>query len=146
MVAFARENLREHGFHESSPHHGDDNDDDRIDFVCGDALDVAPAMLADADIVWIDNQVWDLPLAVDVAEMLQSARMKSGALVVDFASASRRGVLAAYVGEAGDAKKFEEVGRSSSSDDAGCSQGLFRLATSWAGSRPGAPVRAFIRR
>lgn len=146
LVKFARENLREHGFHESSPHRGEDNDDDRIDFVCGDALDVAPAMLADADIVWIDNQVWDLPLAVDVAEMLQSARMKSGALVVDFASASRRGVLAAYVGEAGGTKKFEEVGQSSSSDDAGRSQGLFRLATSWAGSRPGAPVRAFVRR
>ena len=145
LVAFARENVREHGFNESYPH-----DDDRLDFVCGDALDVDAAMLADADVVWIDNQVWDLPLAVGVAEMLRRAEMKTGAMVVDFASAAQRGVAAAYAGEVGGERGgavFEERRRSESSKDASRrSSELFRLATSWAGSRPGAPVRVFVRR
>ena len=140
LVAFARDNVREHGFNESHRH-----DEDRLDFVCGDALDVDGAILAEADVVWIDNQVWDLPLSVGVAEMLRGAEMKPGAVVVDFASAARRGVAAVYVGEGGRGV-FEERQRSKSSGDDSRGPELFRLATSWAGTRPGTPVRVFVRR
>ena len=54
LVEFSRENVATDLFNKSYPH-------DRIEFVCGDALDADVTMLENADMIWIDNQVWDLP-------------------------------------------------------------------------------------
>ena len=57
LVEFSRENVATDLFNKSYPH-------DRIEFVCGDALDADVTMLENADMIWIDNQVWDLPQLV----------------------------------------------------------------------------------
>ena len=110
-----------------------------LSFVCGDALALAPGLVrsrggvgengADnsaATLVWVDDQVWDTPLASRLASRL-ARRLRAGDVVVDFASVHREEVYAAYTRSG-----FETVGQS-------VHQGT--LGTSWAGLDPGAAVR-----
>ena len=99
-----------------------------LQFHCHDALHTDKALLQNSDLIWIDNQVWDVALNIKMVSMLQQAPLKKHALIVDFASFKQAHIHQKFL----QASLFEEV-----------TSNEWRLPTSWAGNNPGAGVRVY---
>jgi hypothetical protein len=118
---FAQDNAISNGFDQTVLH-----------FHCYDALQTDATLLQNSDLIWIDNQVWDLTLNIQIISMLQKASLKKNAIVVDFASAKNSHLHQTFLQESLSSSLFREMNFRE-----------WRVPTSWAGNDPGAEVRVY---